>query len=150
MSSRRPRRSRIYDSNYNIGENYYRSAVDRLDENSRSKPSLSRFSEPPPQVSPPPRNRFETSAAELEDELEVSRDRASKAIQRETVFDRPSRKLELDQIDFDEQVSEQNTFKILTLLCLFYIVNILHKFNINIKKRKEEKKKYISFSRLVT
>jgi hypothetical protein len=32
MASRRPRRSRIYDSNYNIGENLYKSAIDRLDE----------------------------------------------------------------------------------------------------------------------
>lgn len=107
MSSRRPRRSRIYDLNYNLGESYYRSAVDRLDENSRSKPSLSRFSEPPPQTSPT-KNRFESSAAELEDELELSRERASKAIQRETVFDRPVRKLELE-VDFDEQVSDQYT-----------------------------------------
>lgn len=32
MASRRPRRSRIYDSNFNMGESYYKSAIDRLDE----------------------------------------------------------------------------------------------------------------------
>jgi hypothetical protein len=73
MSSRRPRRSRIYDSNYNIGENYYKSAIDRLDEKySRPSSILTRHSEPPLAVSPP-KPRFLLNADDLEEELEISR-----------------------------------------------------------------------------
>lgn len=108
MSSRRPRRSRIYDSNYNIGENYYKSAIDRLDEKYHSRPSsiLLRHSEPP--AVSPPRARFVSSAADdlAEEDLEFSRDRASRAIQKETILDQRSgrRGLELES-SFDGQVS---------------------------------------------
>lgn len=106
MSSRRFRRSKIYDLNYNIGENYYRSAVDRLEESSRARPSLSRFSEPPPVSTPIVEKK--SLIQEIDEELELSRERASKAIQRKTVFDRPpvvGKKVELET-DFDEQVSQ--------------------------------------------
>ena len=108
MSSRRPRRSRIYDLNYNIGENYYKSAIDRLDEKGSRTSFLSRRSEPPT-VSSPPKSRFLTQLSTdggLDDTLEVARDRASKVIQRETILDqRTGRKaLELEA-DFDTQVS---------------------------------------------
>lgn len=102
MSSRRFRRSKIYDLNYNIGENYYRSAVDRLDESSRSRPSLSRFSEPPPETAPVEKK---TLIQEIDDELLLSRERAHRAIQKPTALDRPAKKLELET-DFDEQVSD--------------------------------------------
>lgn len=108
MSNRRPRRSRIYDLNYNIGENYYKSALDRLDEKNSRTSYLSRHSEPP--VSSPPKSRFLTQLSNdggLEDDtLEYARDRASKVIQRETILDqRTGRKaLELEA-DFDTQVS---------------------------------------------
>lgn len=106
MSSRRPRRSRIYDLNYNIGENYYKSALDRLDEKN-SRTYLTRRSEPP--ISSPPKSRFLTQLSTdggLDDDLDTARDRASKAIQRETILDqRTGRKaLELEA-DFDSQVS---------------------------------------------
>lgn len=111
MSSRRPRRSRIYDLNYNIGENYYKSAIDRLDEKSSRTSFLTRRSEPPP-ISSPPKSRFlaQLSSVDggLEDDLDLARDRASRAIQRETILDqRTGRKgLELES-DFDSQVSAQ-------------------------------------------
>lgn len=110
MSSRRPRRSRIYDLNYNIGENYYKSALDRLDEKSSRTSYLTRRSEPPP-LSSPPKSRFLASQLSndggLDEDLEFARDRASRAIQRETILDqRTGRKgLELEQ-DFDSQVSK--------------------------------------------
>ena len=92
--------------NYNIGENYYKSAIDRLDEKYHSRPSsiLLRHSEPP--AVSPPRPRFNVAADDLEEDLEYARDRASRAIQKETVLDqRSGRKgLELEQ-SFDGQVS---------------------------------------------
>jgi hypothetical protein len=108
MSNRRPRRSRIYDLNYNIGENYYKSAIDRLDEKTSRTSLLTRRSEPP--ISSPPKSRFLTQLSNDggldEDTLDFARDRASKVIQRETILDqRTGRKaLELEA-DFDSQVS---------------------------------------------
>lgn len=109
MSSRRPRRSRIYDLNYNIGENYYKSAIDRLDEKYHSRPSsiLLRHSEPP--AVSPPRPRIASMAADdlAEEDLEFSRERASRAIQKETILDQRSgrRGLELES-SFDGQVQK--------------------------------------------
>lgn len=109
MSSRRPRRSRIYDSNYNIGENYYKSAIDRLDAKyhpSLASSSLLRHSEPP--AVSPTRPKFVRALADdlQEEDLEFSRDRASRAIQRETVLDQRSSRRGLDlESSFDGQVS---------------------------------------------
>lgn len=107
MSSRRPRRSRIYDSNYNIGENYYRSAIDRLDEKYFGRSSTLRHSEPPvPLVVSSPRTRFNFAAEDDEADLEFSRDRASRAIQKETVLDQRFGRKALDlEAGFDGQVS---------------------------------------------
>lgn len=112
MSSRRPRRSRIYDLNYNIGENYYKSAIDRLDEKSARPPSsFARASEPPISM---PSVRLTQLAQDdgIVDDLDIARTRASQAIQRETILDqRTGRKgIELEA-DFDSQVSlEKKTF----------------------------------------
>ena len=105
MSSRRPRRSRIYDLNYNIGENYYKSAIDRLDEKSGRPPSTLLRSSEPPVIKPSARLANLVEDASLDD-LETARTRASHAIQRETILDqRTGRKgLELEA-DFDSQVS---------------------------------------------
>lgn len=108
MSSRRPRRSRIYDLNYNIGENYYKSALDRLDEKTSRTYLSSRRSEPP-LISSPPKSRLLSQLSNngaLDEDLEFARDRASRAIQRETVLDQRTgrRGLELEG-DFDSQVS---------------------------------------------
>lgn len=110
MSSRRPRRSRIYDSNYNMSENYYKSAIDRLDEKYSTRPSSAfvRHSEPPLALSPP-RPRFNADAFLEEEDLEFARDRASRAIQKETVLDQRSRhaNLGLSHDDsFDGQVAK--------------------------------------------
>lgn len=114
MSSRRPRRSRIYDSNYNMSENYYKSAIDRLDEKYSTRPSsiLLRHSEPPV-VSPTlPRFPMNLAAeAELEDDLDYARDRASRAIKKETVLDQRSARRGLDlESSFDGQVSDPLIF----------------------------------------
>jgi hypothetical protein len=104
MSNRRPRRSRIYDLNYNIGENYYKSAIDRLDEKSARPASvllLNRGSEPPP-----PRSRLLKDET-AQDDLEFARDRASHAIRRETVLDQRSGRKNFElEADFDSQVSK--------------------------------------------
>lgn len=123
MSSRRPRRSRIYDSNYNIGENYYKSAIDRLDEKYSSRTSAStllRHSEPP--ALSPVRHRFVPSGDLAEEDLEFSRDRASRAIQRETVLDQYSgrKALELEG-SFDGQVRDQSSKRLSRRNQLLYI-----------------------------
>jgi len=108
MSSRRPRRSRIYDSNYNIGENYYKSAIDRLDEKYSTRPSILLRHSEPPAISSPPRPRFLAAAVDglvEEDDLEFSRDRASRAIQKETILDQYSGRKGLElEASFDGQV----------------------------------------------
>lgn len=105
MSNRRPRRSRIYDLNYNIGENYYKSALDRLDEKVSRPSAILRRSEPPVSL---PRSRIANLASEdgIHDDLEFARDRAKHAIQRETILDqRTGRKAHELESDFDGQVS---------------------------------------------
>ncbi|CAO1299965.1 unnamed protein product [Diamesa hyperborea] len=109
MSSRRPRRSRIYDANYNMGENYYKSAIDRLDEKySHSSSGLTRRSEPVIETSPP-RTRFNlgTDSMGLEDDLTTARERASKAIHDETILDtRTGRKAFELESQFDGQIQK--------------------------------------------
>lgn len=107
MSSRRPRRSRIYDLNYNIGENYYKSAIDRLDEKYSSRPSvLLRHSEPPA-VSPPRTRLNLASADDTVDDLDYARERASRVIQHETLLDQHSgRKALALESTFDGQVQK--------------------------------------------
>lgn len=104
MSSRRPRRSRIYDLNYNIGENYYKSALDRLDEKSGRPPSsLIRSSEPP--VLKPTVRLAQLDEDGTVDDLEIARTRASQAIQRETILDQRSGRKGIElEADFDSQV----------------------------------------------
>ncbi|CRL00047.1 CLUMA_CG013335, isoform A [Clunio marinus] len=105
MSSRRPRRSRIYDSNYSIGENYYKSALDSLDAKySRPSSFLVRHSEPPAVSPTRPRINF---AADLDEDLEIARDRASDVIRHETVLDHHSgRKALALEGNFDNQVQK--------------------------------------------
>lgn len=104
MSSRRPRRSRIYDLNYNIGENYYKSALDRLDEKSaRPVSSILRSSEPP--VISPSVRLAQLAEDGTVDDLEIARTRASHAIQRETILDQRSGRKGIElEADFDSQV----------------------------------------------
>ncbi|KAJ8925238.1 hypothetical protein NQ315_001424, partial [Exocentrus adspersus] len=74
-------RTRLYDANYNIGESYYRPALDRLDRKYSGRP-----------LSPPPRNSFGEIADRhsrifADEELDASRRRAEKHIREEHLFD---------------------------------------------------------------
>lgn len=88
MSSRtilsRPR-TRVYDANYNIGESYYKSALDRLDRKYSGRPLT------PPRQSATPSIAQEIAerhaAAFAEDDLYSARERASKRITDEHIFD---------------------------------------------------------------
>ncbi|CAG9761436.1 unnamed protein product [Ceutorhynchus assimilis] len=76
-------RTRIYDSNYNIGESYYKSALDRLDRKYSGRP-LS----PPRQSSPAANDAADRHARVFgEDDLEDSRRRASSRIKESNLFD---------------------------------------------------------------
>ncbi|XP_063701719.1 uncharacterized protein LOC134831827 isoform X2 [Culicoides brevitarsis] len=76
-SYRRPRRSRIYDANFNIGYNTYKPALDSIDR---------KYNTPRESSLPRPRLDFgiDTSA---DGSLADARHRASRAITEETVFD---------------------------------------------------------------
>lgn len=74
-------RTRLYDANYNIGESYYRPALDRLDRKYSGRP-----------LSPPPRNSFGDIADRharifADEDLDISRRRAEKHIREENLFD---------------------------------------------------------------
>lgn len=137
MSSRRPRRSRIYDANYNMGENYYKSAIDRLDEKYSHSSGLTRRSEPVIETSPP-RTRFNlgTDSMGLEDDLTTARERASKAIHDETILDtRTGRKAFELESQFDGQVSSQldllhstSFYDISSLLLFIFLENYSYKY----------------------
>lgn len=80
MSSyRRPRRTRIYDSNYNIGTNYYKPALDTIDAK-YSSPRILRESSLP-------KAKINFSLGEDSATLSEARERAHRAITEETVFD---------------------------------------------------------------
>ncbi|XP_044731856.1 uncharacterized protein LOC123294779 isoform X2 [Chrysoperla carnea] len=79
----RPRRTRVYDANYNIGESLYRPALDRLDRKYSGRPL-----ESPPRSTPVPENvddRFSRAFEEMD--LPSARRRAEKLISDETIFD---------------------------------------------------------------
>ncbi|KAL1517380.1 hypothetical protein ABEB36_001150 [Hypothenemus hampei] len=89
-------RTKIYDSNYNIGESYYRSALDRLDRKYSGRP-LS----PPRHSSPFAHDIAERHArAFAEEDLEDSRRRASNRIRDNHLFD--SRGSRLRRESFEE------------------------------------------------
>lgn len=96
-------RTRIYDANYNISENYYRSALDHLDK----------------KYSPRPASPLKTSVARdilsrhedafADEDLSTSRRRAEKAISETNLFDvrrsrATQRALDLVQNEIDEEV----------------------------------------------
>lgn len=75
-------RTKVYDANYNIGESYYKSALDRLDRKYSGRP-----------LSPPPRNpTFPRDLAErherafFDEDLNSSRRRAERTITGENGF----------------------------------------------------------------
>uniref|UniRef100_A0A182YMN7 Uncharacterized protein n=1 Tax=Anopheles stephensi TaxID=30069 RepID=A0A182YMN7_ANOST len=83
MSARRGLRTRVYDANMSMVENNYRAALDRL-ERSRRAPSLDR--EVKPRASPFV-SRYDFNGAEVDDELQIARSRASKVIHEKSVID---------------------------------------------------------------
>ncbi|XP_074030089.1 uncharacterized protein [Leptinotarsa decemlineata] len=75
-------RTKLYDANYNIGESYYKSALDRLDRKYSGRPLT------PPRQTTPLGDLAERHARIFADEdLETSRRRAEKHIKQDHVFD---------------------------------------------------------------
>lgn len=105
MSSRpilsRPR-TRIYDANYNIGQNYYKPTIDRLDRKYSGRPTT------PPRASPSiPQDIIDRhEKAFHDDDLPSARRRAEKLIQDSNIFDSRGARISASAIDdsFDEEV----------------------------------------------
>lgn len=97
-------RTRVYDANYNIGESYYKSAIDRLDRKYSGRPST------PPRNTSLPRDIMERHERAFADEdLPTARLRAEKHITEPTFFDSrgsrvAARALEALEGDLDEEV----------------------------------------------
>lgn len=110
MSSRpilsRPR-TKIYDANYNIGENYYRPALDRLNRKYSGRPLT------PPRTPTIPQDIIDRhDRAFFEDDLSSTRRRAEKAIKEPTLFDSrggriASQAFESLEDQFDEEVRKR-------------------------------------------
>lgn len=87
MSSRsiygRPR-TRVYDANYNIGESYYKSALDRLDRKYSGRPT-SPARKSPSSIAAEIAERHAATFAD--EDLGISRKRAEKHITEENIFD---------------------------------------------------------------
>ncbi|XP_037905714.1 uncharacterized protein LOC119648195 [Hermetia illucens] len=78
MSSHRlPRRTRVYDANYNIGQSYYKPALDDLDRKYYGRSA---------ETNSTPRVNFDLDT-KIDDDLKAARSRAAKAIAEEAVFD---------------------------------------------------------------
>lgn len=111
MSSRtsgRPRRTRIYGANYDIGESYYKSALDNLD-----RKQYGRSSAIPDLPAPIRKTRFALDEDnEFGDALQNARARAHRAITEEpTLFDSRGsriRSLALGGDELDQDVSVSN------------------------------------------
>ncbi|CAH0547864.1 unnamed protein product [Brassicogethes aeneus] len=95
-------RTRVYDANYNIGESYYKSAIDRLDRKYSGRP-LS-----PAKESPMAADIAERHAAAFADEdLSTSRRRAGKLINEDHVFD--SRGGRIGRRTYDDDVDNETS-----------------------------------------
>jgi len=110
MASRRLSRprTRIYDVNYNIGENYYRPAIDRLDRKFTGRPlsPAARQSSIPLEI----QERHERAFAD--DDLSSARARASKTISEQNVFDTrhgilASRAMDVLENELDEETASK-------------------------------------------
>jgi len=106
MSSRltRPRRSRLYDASYNIGESYYKSALDNLD-----RKRYGRSVEPVSVAAAPLPPRYLNIDNTFDQDLQSARARAHRAITEEPAFDsrgsRVARRFDDDELDEDVQSS---------------------------------------------
>lgn len=98
-------RTKVYDANYNIGESYYRPALERLDRKYSGRP-LS----PPPRRSSLPRDLIDRhDRAFFDEDLPSARRRAEKRIVEDGFFDSrggriAGRALDLLENDIDEEV----------------------------------------------
>lgn len=105
MSSRpilsRPR-TRIYDANYNIGQNYYKPTIDRLDRKYSGRPTT------PPRASPSFTNDIidRHERAFQDDDLPSFRRRAEKLIQEPSAFDSRGARISASALEdsFDDEV----------------------------------------------
>lgn len=77
MSSR-PRRTRLYDTSYNIGESYYKSALDNLDRKKYGKPASTSI------LSSTPKLALDNT---FDEDLQNYRNRAHRAITEDPIFD---------------------------------------------------------------
>lgn len=94
----RTRRSRVYDCNFDMGAQYYKSALDRLDQKNAPKVvETDRFESRP---------KFKVDDLMMEDDLAAARRRAEKVITEDSVLDtRSGRFFKSDkEDDFDEEV----------------------------------------------
>ncbi|XP_022903516.1 uncharacterized protein [Onthophagus taurus] len=107
MSSRpilsRPR-TRIYDANYNIGENYYKPTIDRLDR------KYYRPITPPPRLTAVPQDILDRhEKAFMDEDLPSFRRRAEKTITEPTLFDSRGGRISAAALAaedaFDEEIS---------------------------------------------
>lgn len=98
-------RTRLYDANYNIGESYYKSALDRLDRKYSGRPTT------PPRATSIPKDILERHERAFADEdLATSRRRAEKHISESHILDASgnqravNRALDLLENDLDDEV----------------------------------------------
>lgn len=104
MSGRAARRTRLYDASYNIGENYYKSALDGIDRKRYGRRDP--VEAPTVLSSSRPRVNFDDSV--YDDELVNARRRAEKAITEETFFDSKGTRVAKSSVkpldDIDEEI----------------------------------------------
>uniref|UniRef100_A0A1L8DAE8 Uncharacterized protein n=1 Tax=Nyssomyia neivai TaxID=330878 RepID=A0A1L8DAE8_9DIPT len=97
--SGRPRRTRLYDCNYNIGQSYYRPTIDQLDR------KLYRRSEPAGDSILKPRTDVDDF---FDQDLKTARRRAEKVIAEDGIFDMKNlklgKKLPTPDDDFNEEM----------------------------------------------
>lgn len=79
----RSRRTRVYDCNYNMGESYYKPALDRLDRKTSGRPET----DPAPTMSAARDIEDRYGRAFSDDDLNGARRRAEKVIAEESLFD---------------------------------------------------------------
>ncbi|XP_059613112.1 uncharacterized protein LOC132259481 [Phlebotomus argentipes] len=94
----RPRRTRLYDCNYNIGQSYYRPTIDKLDNKRFGRPeSADRYVKPRVNI-----DDF------FDEDLKTARRRAEKVIAEDGIFDskdlKLGRPLPTANDEFDEEV----------------------------------------------
>lgn len=107
VSARVRPRTRLYDSNYAIGESYYKDAIDRLDRKYSGKPASPPRSSLPKEISERHADLF------ADEDLPSARRRAEKVISEDNLFDvvsprmRPLSTVMDSENGFDDEVSRK-------------------------------------------